>query len=314
MSSISNLRHCWAVLLAGGDGTRLRSLTLEIVGDARPKQFCCLWGGKSLLTQTRERLEPLFSRDRTLFVVTRTHQEFYGEDLRGADDARIVAQPQNRGTGIAISISLLRILRQKMDPLVAFFPCDHYYADDDAFARTITSAIESAHKHPDSIFLLGAEAHYPEVEYGWIEPGSTMQDTAIPLSRVNRFWEKPSLPLARALFDLGCLWNTFVTIGRASVFMELLRARVPSALRQIAAGVAGDDLDRCYRDVRSVDFSREVLAPLPHRLLVVRDTSSGWADLGNPRRVIDTLARNRIEPPWLSGMPVARRTEYLEKG
>jgi len=111
--------------------------------------------------------------------------------------------------------------------------------------------------------------------------------------------------------NLGCLWNTFVTVGRANTFLELLRSRIPSVLPQIAAGVAHDDLG--YRDVQPVDFSREVLAPLPHRLLVVRDTSSGWADLGNPRLVIDTLARNRIEPPWLSKMPVARRAEYLLK-
>jgi len=30
----------WASILAGGDGTRLRPLTTQIVGDARPTQFC----------------------------------------------------------------------------------------------------------------------------------------------------------------------------------------------------------------------------------------------------------------------------------
>jgi mannose-1-phosphate guanylyltransferase len=249
-----------------------------------------------------------------MFVVTRAHEEFYREDLRSADDSRIIAQPKNRGTGIAMSAALLRILQQELDPLVAFFPCDHYYSDDDAFARTIRGAIACAQQHPDSIILLGAEAHYPEVEYGWIEPGSAIQDPAISLSRVNRFWEKPSLPKARDLLDRGCLWNTFVTIGQASVFLELLGSQIPGVIPHIAGGVAHDDLDARYRKIRPVDFSREVLAPLPHRLLVVRDTSSGWADLGNPRRVIDTLVRNRIEPPWLSEMPIARRAEYLVKG
>ena len=31
--------HRWAVVLAGGDGTRLRSLTVKIAGDQRPKQL-----------------------------------------------------------------------------------------------------------------------------------------------------------------------------------------------------------------------------------------------------------------------------------
>jgi len=113
----------------------------------------------------------------------------------------------------------------------------------------------------------------------------------------------------------GCLWNTFVTIGRARVFLELLRSQVPDVMTQMAAArMANDELDAIYREIRAVDFSREVLAPLPHRLLVVRDAASGWTDLGNPRRVIDTLVRNRIEPPWLSEMPLARRAEYLVNG
>lgn len=32
----------------------------------------------------------------------------------------------------------------------------------------------------------------------------------------------------------------------------------------------------------------------------VRDAVSGWTDLGNRARVIDTLTRNSIEPAWLS--------------
>jgi mannose-1-phosphate guanylyltransferase len=314
MSSISNIQRCWAVLLAGGDGTRLQSLTLNIERDARPKQFCRLWGGKSLLAQTQERLEPLFPRSRTMFVVTRTHEEFYREDLWGVDDPRIVAQPQNRGTGVAIATALLRILQQEVDPLVAFFPSDHYYSDDHAFAHTVRSAMTCARQHSESIILLGAEAHYPEVEYGWIEPGCAIEELPVPVSRVNRFWEKPSLPEARALLGRGCLWNTFVTIGQARVFLDLLLSRIPDVMLNLAAGVTHDSLDARYRAVHPVDFSREVLVPLPHRMLVVHDTASGWADLGNPRRVIDTLVRNHIEPRWLSEMPIARRAEYLANG
>ena len=46
-------RNLWAVLLAGGDGVRLRDLTVRIVGDHRPKQFCPIVGAESLLRQTR---------------------------------------------------------------------------------------------------------------------------------------------------------------------------------------------------------------------------------------------------------------------
>jgi hypothetical protein len=101
------------------------------------------------------------------------------------------------------------------------------------------------------------------------------------------------------LLSRGCLWNTFVTIGYASTFLELIRSQVPNVTDIVAAGIAVGDLGCAYHEVRSVDFCREVLAPLPHRLLTVRDVASGWTDLGTPDRVIDTLLRNGIEPGWL---------------
>jgi mannose-1-phosphate guanylyltransferase len=122
------------------------------------------------------------------------------------------------------------------------------------------------------------------------------------LSRVNRFWEKPSLQEAQTLLRRGCLWNTFVTIGRAKTFLELLCAEIPDVVSNIAAALTDKDLDSAYRGVRTVDFSQAVLVPQPHRLLVVRDAVSGWTDLGNPTRVIDTLTRSNIEPAWLSEM------------
>ena len=63
----------------------------------------------------------------------------------------------------------------------------------------------------------------------------------------------------------------------------------------------GDNtLDVAYASLDTVDFSRDVLANLPHRLLALRDRTSGWADLGNPTRVLDTLSRNGIQPEWAS--------------
>jgi hypothetical protein len=41
-------RHLWAVLLTGGDGIRLRDLTVRIVGAHRPKQFSPIVGVESL--------------------------------------------------------------------------------------------------------------------------------------------------------------------------------------------------------------------------------------------------------------------------
>jgi mannose-1-phosphate guanylyltransferase len=292
-------RHRWAVMLAGGDGTRLQSLTLKITGDSRPKQFCSIIGGESLLSQTRARLESLFHVDRELFVVTRAHETFYREELRDVDDSRIISQPLNRGTGVAVAMALLHILQRDADAVVTFVPCDHYYFDAEACSQAMRSAISGAEQYPDSIVLVGAKAHYPEVEYGWIELGSAISHAPIPLQRVNRFWEKPSLPRAQELLRRGCLWNTFVTVGHAKTFLDLVCSHVPDVVLSLSKALAEKELDFAYRQMPAVDFSRQVLAPQPHRLLVVPDTTSGWADLGSPTRVMEILARNKIQPAWL---------------
>src|ERR1044071_308411 len=82
-SNDSRSAHRWAVILAGGEGARLRSLTRAIVGDERPKQFCPILGDQTLLDQTRKRVALAVSQQQTLFVLTRTHEQFYRSHLCG---------------------------------------------------------------------------------------------------------------------------------------------------------------------------------------------------------------------------------------
>jgi mannose-1-phosphate guanylyltransferase len=146
----SSASHLWAVLLAGGDGVRLRDLTRRIAGDSRPKQFCRIMGEQSLFRQTRTRLDPLFLSDRQIFVFSRAHERYYGHDLIDAGDSCVIEQPVNRGTGIAIITALLHVLQSDPDAVVAFFPCDHFYTDDDSCRLTIQSAVECAEQNSES--------------------------------------------------------------------------------------------------------------------------------------------------------------------
>jgi mannose-1-phosphate guanylyltransferase len=103
---------------------------------------------------------------------------------------------------------------------------------------------------------------------------------------------------AHALLRKGCLWNTFVTVGRAATFFEMVCSQVPEVVLAISRAVAENTLDIAYPLLDTLDFSRDVLAKVPHKLLVLRDQTSGWADLGSPARVLDTLSRNGIQPEW----------------
>src|SRR5579862_1698859 len=106
--------HRWGVILAGGDGKRLLPLTRTITGDDRPKQFCALTGGETLLEQTRRRVGRMILGQQTLLVVTRKHEQYYTDQVTGVAPSCLLIQPHNHGTAPAIAYSLT-CLRQ-MDP------------------------------------------------------------------------------------------------------------------------------------------------------------------------------------------------------
>ena len=76
-AEIAHLERDWAVILAGGDGTRLKSLTRRIAGDDRPKQFCSVLGGATLLEETQRRAALEVPKERTLFLVNQAHERYY---------------------------------------------------------------------------------------------------------------------------------------------------------------------------------------------------------------------------------------------
>src|SRR5574337_286960 len=90
--------HRWGVILAGGDGKRLLPLTRRIAGDNRPKQFCAIMDGETLLAQTRCRVKQMVQPRHTLLVVTETHECFYSEQLNDVPSDSLLVQPCNRGT------------------------------------------------------------------------------------------------------------------------------------------------------------------------------------------------------------------------
>ncbi|MGH9966509.1 MAG: sugar phosphate nucleotidyltransferase [Pyrinomonadaceae bacterium] len=296
----------WAVILAGGDGTRLQSLTRSISGDDRPKQFCPIIGGRTLLDQTSRRVALSVAPERTLTVLTRTHKRFYRSLLRNVPKTRLLVQPENKGTAPALLFSLLHIAQLSPNATVAFFPSDHYFADDEQFMSHIESAFSAAQTHPETVTLLGIKPESPEVEYGWIEPDvSLFGRQPRGISRVRKFWEKPSALVARGLMERGCLWNSFVMVGRVDAFLKMTGRALPALFAFFSAiaptfGTPGEAraMSELYSWIPSTNFSHEVLALRPDNLAVMQVSEVGWSDLGEPKRVFSTLQQIGLQTQW----------------
>src|ERR1041385_8775387 len=169
-TSASKRSERWAVILAGGDGTRLQSMTRSITGDDRPKQFVPVLGGSTLLDQTRRRVALSVLPAQTMFVVTEKHQRFYQSMAESVSPNHLLSQPAHKGTAPAILYALMRVAAKSPKAIVALFPSDHYFADDEEFIAHVDAAFDCAQAQPDMITLLGLTPTSPETEYGWIEP------------------------------------------------------------------------------------------------------------------------------------------------
>ena len=296
----------WAIILAGGEGSRLRALTRRIAGDERPKQFCPVLGGQTLLDRTRARVARIVQPERTCLVLTRPHEPFYASLLADAARESLVVQPCGRGTAPAILYGLLRVAEVAPLATVALFPSDHYVSDDAAFMAHVDASFAAAEARPDRIVLLGMEAAGPEVQYGWIEAGDRLLDgPTYPVYQVRRFWEKPTLALAETLCERGCLWNTFVLVAKVPALLALIRRAAPDLWDAFMTAWLGrsipgetEAMRSLYTRLPSTNFSEEVLGTRAAELAVLPVRGVTWSDWGEPARVLGTLERLGIRPEW----------------
>lgn len=298
---MSATHNVWALVLAGGDGTRLRSLTMQPGGTAVPKQFCSLHGGRSLLGDALQRALQLAEPSRICTVVTQQHRQWWSnsDELRDLSPRNIIVQPSNRGTGIGILFSVMHILGRDPDACVVILPSDHHIDDEAILGEALRLALLRIEEGPDQPVLLGIEPEAFDGELGYIVPGGPDPRGG---QRVARFVEKPAPEAARRLVEEGALWNAFIVAGRAQALLNLFLPRYAPLVMEMQVLLTRHQrlgspaggwpaLVDLYSRLPQLDFSADILADQAHRLCALRVAACGWTDLGTPRRVAEVLSR-----------------------
>lgn len=291
-----------AVILAGGDGLRLRSFVEKLRGDRLPKQYVKFLGEHSLLEATFQRARALIPSRRQFVVVTESHFDYaeVPQQLSNYPEVHVAAQPMNRDTGLGLLLPLAQIYRTRPDSTVVVFPSDHFIEEEALFLNHVDAAFALVERDSTKTVLLAIAPTHAETDYGYILP-SNCRHQALPFGarEVRCFIEKPDPIVARKLVQRGGFWNTLVMVFRLRTLLEHLRAINPIVHRcfeQICDAVGTAEFSDVVKQVfvrsEPLNLSNGLLEHLavqqPRSLLVLPVRGVHWSDWGSEERIMCT--------------------------
>lgn len=302
----------WAIVLAGGRGTRMQPQIARWLGEDRPKQFCTFLGTRSMLEHTIDRAAALCSPGRVITVISRGQRSYLDEVMASRvpeETGWVVEQPVARGTAPGIYGALSYVVEHDPEATVVVLPSDHFIYPEEEFLHCLEVATKAAKHWNDRIILVAARPTGPETDYGWIETGPVLElaspgDEVSSVAEVAGFHEKPDAVTALYLYRRRGLWNTMVMVGKARTFSILGWRTIPETmwefetlrqvLRAVRTGRVSVDheeyaLAHVYGSVPETDFSRSVLQPSARNALVLPMDSVHWSDWGRPERLLETM-------------------------
>jgi mannose-1-phosphate guanylyltransferase/mannose-6-phosphate isomerase len=277
----------YAVLLAGGTGTRLWPVSRQLY----PKQLVKFIGDDSLVQSTIKRLSPILEKDSVRIVCGEQHLHEIArhmQDIGLQADGKIICEPSGRNTAPAILLAVLNAVQTDREAVLCVFPADHVIGEIDRFHECLTVAIRLARE--GHVVTFGITPHYPETGYGYVEGGQEVAEGALA---VNRFVEKPDIETARKYIAAGnFFWNSGMFAFKASVMLAEFRTYQPDLLKKMNAIYDGaHSIDKAdYDQLPDISFDYAIMEKTARGVVLPSDF--GWSDIGSWKSLYDFLPKD----------------------
>lgn len=266
--------------MAGGAGTRLWPLSRQ----DRPKQLLRLFGGRSLLSLSRDRLRNLFPPERIWIICSAAHLELVAAELPDVPRENLIGEPVGRDTAGAIGLGTAIIARHDADATVAVFTADHVIEPQTEFEAAIEAGLAVAEQHPDTLATFGIRPRQPHTGYGYIRRGAS---AGAGIYTVESFHEKPDEATARTYVESGAYyWNSGMFAWRAATILGEMRRCLPDHARLIAE-IAADwpacaearEFAEKFAGLKPISIDYGVMEKA--RLVQAVEMNCRWLDLGS---------------------------------
>lgn len=282
----------WALIMAGGSGTRFWPASRK----ALPKQFLKLWGGKTLIEETCDRVRGLAPKERLEVFAQASKSAWVAKHLKISKN-QVVGEPMGRNTAPCAIWAALRILKKDPGAVIAILPSDHFIGKPKDFVRALKTAYEVARQTGQPV-TLGIQPDSPHTGYGYLEmQKQEMSRDGFKVYRLKQFHEKPDAKKAAAYLKSGkYLWNAGIFIWKASALVECAEKYLPESvkiLRQIVdQKIQGKKLAQYFSRVQSISIDYGLMEPLRGKILTI-PVSVGWNDVGSWSTLAKLLPEDR---------------------
>lgn len=282
-------KHIYAVLLAGGGGTRLWPKSrIET-----PKQFLKLTGTQSMMQIAAARINKLVDWENIIVVTNKIYLEEVKKQLPELKVENIIAEPAKRDTAAAMLIGALYAKSKDEDAIVINAASDHVVDDIPEFIKVMSAAVETAASNP-YLITVGITPSYPTSAFGYIKVGQDIKKIKrdLMLFEVDSFTEKPNLATAIAFISTGAyFWNANMYVWAAKELKAAFAKFMPDMLEickdldQLKSKEFHQALAKVYKEVESISIDYAISEKADNLVLIPGDF--GWNDVGDWKVVYD---------------------------
>jgi mannose-1-phosphate guanylyltransferase len=282
--------HYYAVIMAGGGGTRLWPLSRQ----ARPKQMVRLGGERTLFQLAVDRLDGLFPPENIRVVtvadqVTQLHGQCPEIPLE-----HFLVEPMPRGTASVVGLAAAALRGRDPQAVMAILGADHFIQDVGYFQQVLSRAYDLA--VDGNLVTLGIRPTYPATGYGYIQRGDSLPGYAFNAYHVQRFKEKPDQATARSFVERGDHdWNSGMFVWRIDRIWEEFSALMPALFANMMAIEQAWDTPQQSEVVQAIwpgikpetiDYG---IMERARRVVVIPAADMGWNDVGSWESLFDVF-------------------------
>ena len=285
------LEHYYAVIMAGGGGTRLWPLSRK----SRPKQMLSLFDERSLFQTAVQRLDGVFPPERILVVTVEEQARELQAHTPQVPKENFLIEPMPRGTASVVGLAAVALQKRDPDATMAILTSDHFIGNEARFRQLLGGAYDLAQQ--DFLVTLGIEPAFAATGYGYIQRGQVIGAFHdLEAYQVLRFTEKPDEKTAKSFLERGDhAWNSGMFVWRVDRILKDIARLMPGLYKPLETIAHAWNTSEQESTLRSVwpDLKSETIdygiMEKAEQVAVIPAAGLAWSDVGSWDSLFDVL-------------------------